>query len=1299
MTVQLENVSDIYTLSPMQEGMLYHTLAEPRSGVFVSQVIAKLGGKLDLGAFESAWEKLVQRHEALRSAIVWEGLDEPLQVIRDRAPLDWTVYDWSQDTESQKKYESFLARDRERGFDMSSAPLMRMSLIRLGHESWRWVWTCHHIVCDGWSAQILLEELTRLYQAETTGESAVLPPTFAYKDYLSWLAGRETSDDEKHWRSRLGGFSEPHRLDVPGLPPREGSGGYRNHTVDLGIRETFAITGATSAIRVTTNAFVLAAWSVVLSRWMRTRDVVFGVTTSGRSTELVGVESAVGLFINTLPMRLDVAPGASFSELTRSSMSEQLAISEREHVPLSSVQRWTEVPPGRPLFESIFVFENFPIPQRAEATELRVSDIELIEQSNYPLAVLVHPGDSMRLSFVFDSATLSEDAVRSLGRQMRHILRQTAKDPETAVSSLQLINGSEDDELSHLSSGPRLPETRQTILEAIAGVAAADPGAIAVVDEHHALTYGELRARAGRLTSRLRSSGVQRGDLVGLMLPRRVDFIVGILATLQSGGVYVPLDPAYPESHLRRVLEEEDVAAVLTDSEYEAWLPPNVKQVNVAGVGVGQGPDPEWQLDPDDLAYVIHTSGSTGRPKGVMVDHGNLLASTRARMLYYGEPVENFLLLSSFAFDSSIAGIFWTLASGGKLVIPPARIEQDMTRLLAFAESNVVTHLLALPSLYEIMLEEAGAGQLGSLRVAIVAGESCPPSLVTSHFSRIPDAQLHNEYGPTETTVWCTAHRITLADAFGSIPIGRPIPGAETFVLDQYGHQAPWGFAGEIHVGGSGVAQGYHKLPELTRSRFPTLYVGGAQRRTYGTGDLACFDRSGEMVFLGRADAQVKVRGHRIELTAVESAIRSLDDVEDTVVRAVSSPNGKGNRLIAYAVRSKDRNELSIGERLRSTLPAFMVPDVVVDVENVPRLPNGKVDTNGLPDPERATQATELRRPTTDSERVLARIWEDLLDLDEVGVDDDYFEVGGDSLLSIRLFSRIQAETGVSLPLNALLNNRTIHELAGLLDDSRSDSSSEWRSLVPIREMGSEPSFGCVHAGGGHVIFYRHLAALLPDESPVYGLEPIGLDGSTKPIESVEEMAALYVSELRRAQPNGPYRLIGYCMGGSVSLEMARQLESDGHCVELLTVIDSGIAIDPLGSSVASKIKREFQLGGVFGLVSFLGHRLAARTLRAWKLKFGGPEGEREAAHSLVQRACRRAVQTYTPIGIEAPILLVRSTEYAQLDTKTFHMNWGDFTPDLRIKVVEAEHRTILERPDSVAAVAQAIRDELASGP
>lgn len=1289
MSVQLENVADIYPLSPMQEGMLYHTAVEPRSGVFVSQVIAELDGDLDTAAFELAWESLIQRHEMLRSAIVWEGLDGPLQVIHERAQLDWARHDWSQEPEPRRMLEEFLARDRERGFDLTSAPLMRMALIRVREGTWHWVWTCHHAVCDGWSAQVLLSELASLYEQELTGEPAALASTVPYKHYLSWRQGRETPEDEKHWRNHLEGFTEPHRLEVPGMPPDESDHGYRTHTVELGTRQTSAIARAAASARVTPNAFLLAAWSAVLSRWVRSRDIVFGVTTSGRTPEIPGLEDAVGLFINTLPLRLEVAPEMSFEELARAAMSEQLSISEREHVSLSSVQRWSDIPPGRPLFESIFVFENFPGGSATGDRKLSISNLELVEQSNYPLALLVHPGDSMRLSFVFDSSALSSDAVTSLGRQLSRVLEGFTDEPGRPIASIRATSDSEEDQLAAFATGAPLAEDGRTILEVIDERVARDPGSIAVVDEAGSLTYGELLTRAEELAKRLRSSGVQRGALVGLLLPRRIEFIVAILATMRAGGAYVPLDPTYPPAHLRRVVDDEQIGVVVTGSEGDDWLPRQIERVTVdeggAAVAPWEGPTPE------DLAYVIHTSGSTGRPKGVMVSHANLLASTAARSRHYDESVKAFLLLSSFAFDSSVAGIFWTLASGGKLVIPPAGLEQDMASLIAFAEKSEVTHLLALPSLYEIMLEEAGPGSLQSMRIAIVAGEPCPPTVVTTHFSKLPGAQLHNEYGPTEATVWCTAHRIRPEDDLHHVPIGRPVPGAQVSVVDEHGHPVPLGFPGEIRVGGAGVALGYRNLPEVTADSFDTT------TGTYRTGDLAFLDRSGTLHFLGRADAQVKVRGHRIELAAVESSIRALGGVYDAVVRAVPSTNGKTNRLVAYAVIG-DGGGPDIRGRLLDTLPAYMVPDVILELEDIPRLPNGKVNVNGLPDPREEDRARPRRAPTRESERVIARIWEELLGIEDVGVDDDYFELGGDSLLSIRLFSRIESGTGASLPLNALLDRPTIRGLADLIDGADPRQTTEWRSVVPIKTAGSGRGFACVHAGGGHVLFYRHLAALLPEESPVYGFEPIGLDGSTKPLESVEEMASLYVSELREVQPEGPYRLVGYCMGGSVSLEMAHRLEADGQEVELLTVIDSGIARDPYGSSQKSKIKREYELGGALGLLSFLGGRLLARAVRSWKLRFGGPEGSRQATHSLVQRASRRAVQSYSPVRIEAPILLVRSTEYAQLDTKTYHMDWGQFTPDLRVEVVEAEHRTILERPDSVAAVARAIRGQLGGG-
>ncbi len=1032
----LENVADAYPLTPMQEGMLFHALAEPGSDVFENQRTIEVEGELDLAAFRAAWERLVERYDVLRTAFVWDGLDRPLQVVRRSAALEWHEHDWVHLTpdEQSQRFRLLQGEDMQRGFDLQAAPLMRMTMIRMREDGWRWLWTSHHLIADAWSVQVLLDELQAIYAELRGGPAAQLPGPSSYQGFVRSVLARDAARDEAFWRPRLAGFTAPHHLEVPGLPPAPNAAGHRAVTVELDAGSSTALRAAAAAEGVTLNSAVLAAWAVQLSRWTRETDVVFGTTTAGREVTVSGVERAVGLFINTLPIRLAVDGKESVADFWRTAQRHQQELYPFEHSSLAAVQRWSDAPAGDPLFESIFVFGNRPAPALEDTTGLILRSVEFTEHSNYPLAILVEPGGSIQLRFIYDSARFAHGAVESLASQTINLLAQFAHSPGMRLAQLERLPAAQLGQVQAFETGPPLDPTDETIHQLIARKGSERPDAPAVVFQGQVLTYHQLEEAAGRVAVQLQAAGVGPNRPVGLYLRRSVELIVGMLGILKAGGAYVPLDPDYPAGHIQHLLEGDGIDIVLTDESRRDDVPAVATVVTIEGDGpaeAGSAP-PVVAPNADHLAYVIHTSGSTGRPKGVMVSHRNLVQSTRARAVHYRRPVGRFLLLSSFAFDSSVAGIFWTLSSGGTLVLPAPGLEHDINRLLALAATQRITHLLGLPALYEVMLERIDAGELDSLEVAIVAGEACPPRVLAAHQSRLPQTELHNEYGPTEATVWCTVHRAEQTDRGAPLPIGRPIAGTTVHLLDDHGHRVPAGFIGELWVGGAGVTGGYLNRPDLTAERFATVRLDNEDRRLYRTGDLACFRADdGVLMFLGRADVQLKVRGHRIEPEAVEETLRSHTTIAEAAVAGRSTDGRAATQLIGYVVFEGDPIDPAIlRDYLRDRLPPFMVPDVFVPIDKIPRLPNGKVDSGSLPDPQDHVQrdGTQIA-PRTDRERLLAAIWSDLLGLEAVGVRDDFFALGGDSIMSIRMISRAR-QAGVHIAPGQITSHPTIEQLA-----------------------------------------------------------------------------------------------------------------------------------------------------------------------------------------------------------------------------------------------------------------------------
>lgn len=892
----MENVADIYTLSPVQLGMLFHTLADTQAGVYVNQYTCKLSGSLQPNLLQQGWQQTVARHPVLRTAFLWDGLDEPLQVVREQVELPWHGLDWRgiTDAEQMAKLEEFLECDRTQGFNLDQAPLLRLTLIHLRDNVYQFVWSSHHLLFDGWSLPLIWQDMLTYYGALLQGTVPQLHPTRLYRDYIAWQQEQDLSKAESFWQNQLQGFVEPTPLPAS---RSAGSGGrYQQRIQSLSPSLTAALKNLARQHRLTMNTLVQGAWALLLNHYSGEDQVTYGSVVSGRPAALSGVETMVGLFINTLPVRVNIEPDQTLIDWLR--LRQQLLLDLRQHetTALTDIQRWSDLPQGSPLFESIVVFENYPA---ATATELGfdTSDVRYLEQSNYPLALLVVPGESLELIILFDSGRFEEGSITRLQAHLKLLLTAFVEQPQSKLAELPRLTAAEQQQLTTWETVDYPRDL--TIHQLIEAQVQQTPEAPAVVFEKQTLSYGELNQRADQLADLLRAKGVNPGDRIALCLKPSLDRIVNILAVLKVGAVYVPLDPAYPVERLKYCLEDTKPKFLLTQ---RSVILPNISvpllsldgkghvQPQTEGQAQGrplQSPTASPAPHPQDLAYIIYTSGSTGKPKGVMVSHQNLVHSTTARAHVYPEPVGRFLLLSSIAFDSSVAGIFWTLCQGGALVLPPERIEQDLQQLADLIAHQQITHMLCVPTLYSLLLESAAPQQLATLRTVIVAGEACPRALVQNHYAKLPATDLYNEYGPTEATVWCTAYRIPAEP--GPVAIGKAIPNTQIYLLDQDLNPVPTGAVGEIYVGGDGVTQGYLNQPEKTALSFITPQSGhrlSSVGRLYKTGDLARYRSNGILEWLGRCDRQVKIRGYRIELGEIEDVLQGHQSIQEAVVVA-----------------------------------------------------------------------------------------------------------------------------------------------------------------------------------------------------------------------------------------------------------------------------------------------------------------------------------------------------------------------------------------------------------------------------
>ncbi|MEV7080379.1 non-ribosomal peptide synthase/polyketide synthase [Streptomyces sp. NPDC093516] len=1040
-------VEDVYPLTPMQAGMLFHSLLDPQGRTYVNQVQVVLHGVTDPHALAAAWQDTADHNAILRTRLVWQETSEPLQVVEKRAAVPVTHHDWTGRPAERcaRETEALLAADREAGIDLGAAPLMRLALIRLAPDRVRMVWTFHHVLLDGWSAAQVFDEVCERYAARTEGRRPQVPDRAPFARYLRWLTAQDTARAEQHWRDTLAGFAVPTELPRDRRPAdahRASSSG--TVRMSLGTEVSARLRDTAQRAGLTVNTVLQGAWGLLLHHYGGGDDVVFGTTVSGRPAELPGVTAMVGLFINTLPTRLRIDPDRPLLEWLREVQAAQSESRRHDFVSLAQLQSWSDVPGGTGLFDSIVVFENYPFDAGALARHgLAVEQERDVEPTSYPLSVVVAPGDDVTVSLDYDPAAFDAATVEGIGASLRTLLTQLAADADRPLADLTPLSPADGRRLLERLAGPGARLPRRTLPDAFAAQAARTPDAPAVGSGAEHLTYRELDERANRLARLLIDAGAGPERFVALALPRTADLIVALLAVLKSGAAYLPVDPGYPAERIAFLFEDVRPDAVITSAETSARLPDGpytritlddpacaARLAAASAAPVGDG-ERRARLLPDHPAYVIHTSGSTGRPKGVVVAHASVVALTEwAAAEFTGRGLAHVVASTSLNFDVSVFEIFSPLLAGGRV-----EVVRDLLALAERPEPWRAGLLSAVPSALGRLLAEDTV-HVGADTV-VLAGEALPARAVRQVREAIPGCRVLNIYGPTEATVYATAFTCDPADPDRVPPIGRPVGGARAYVLDARMRPVPVGAPGELYLAGTGVARGYLNRPGLTAGRFPADPFGPPGSRMYRTGDLVRWTADGDLLYLGRRDDQVKVRGFRIELGELEAALARHPRVAAAAARVVEHDGHK--RLVGYAVpRDGDLPApAELREFLARTLPDHLVPAAVVPLERLPLGATGKLDRRALPEPvwSAAPATRDSRPPRTATERTLAVIWAQVLGVPDVGATDNYFALGGDSILGIQIVSAAR-RAGLTLTPRHLFAHQTIAELAAAVDAS-----------------------------------------------------------------------------------------------------------------------------------------------------------------------------------------------------------------------------------------------------------------------
>lgn len=1072
MSSDKRNIESIYPLSPMQQGMLFHSLYAPESGVYFEQFSCVLHGNLNIRAFEQAWQQVVNRHAALRTSFVWKQLDKTLQVVQREVSVPMTQLDWSaySPTEQKAKFNAWLQKERRQGFDLAKAPLMRLVLVKTDVNEFRFIWNHHHLLLDGWSLPLVLKEVLTSYEALAKGQGVRLTPPPQYKDYITWLGRQDDSAAETYWRRTLQGFTAPTPLVVDGLSavadgqPEQ----YAESQIRLSEETTQALQNLARRHHLTLSTLVQGAWALLLNRYSAEEDIVFGSTVSGRSADLPDVEQMIGLFINTLPVRVSVTPETPVLDWLQKLQAQLVEMRQYEYSALPQIQGWSDVPRGQPLFESILIFENYPVDDALQMLQgsLSVTDVQAYEQTNYPLTIISAPADRLPLRISYDCRRFEGATIGRILGHLSTLLSGIAIDAAQPVAKLPLLTSTEERQLfySWNETYRDLP-LDQCAHEHFEIQAALHPDADALIYEDEKLTYAELNGRANQLACYLRKLNVGPDTIVGLIVEPSLEMIVGILGILKAGGAYLPIDPTYPAERLAYMLQDASPPVLLT-----------VEKLNLLATGRADTTvvnlDSDWpsialessdnllnQTNPQNLAYIIYTSGSTGQPKGTLLHHQGLcnFALAMAQDMELG-PGNRVLQFSSISFDASVAEIFYTLLSGATLCLASRETVMstaDLTRLLQDQEITTVT---LPPSIWQLL----ESTELPALQTAVSAGEACTPE-IAGRWSQ--GRRFGNGYGPTEASIGATFYWTkNLAEGLKRVPIGRPIANTKLYILDNRGRPLPIGVPGELHIGGLGVARGYLNRPEMTAERFISLAVideqmaeSGMANTVYRTGDLCRYLPDGNIEFLGRIDHQVKVRGFRIELGEIEAVLQQHENVRDTAVLAWDTESGS-KQLVAYIVPKQDSapNTSELRNYLKEYLPNHMVPAEFIALDSMPRLPNGKINRHALPVPDgsRPELIVSYAPPNNPIEEILAGIWGQVLNVNRVGIHDDFHELGGHSLLATQIISRIRRAFQVEMPLRELFEHPTVAELAKVVQSVALTQPE--KADLPLEPVGRE---------------------------------------------------------------------------------------------------------------------------------------------------------------------------------------------------------------------------------------------------
>ncbi|PSK98145.1 amino acid adenylation domain-containing protein [Murinocardiopsis flavida] len=1182
-------LQDVLPLTPLQEGMLFHTLYnEDELDVYTVQSVYTLTKPLDAEALRGALAALLRRHPNLRAGFWHEGVARPVQFIPRKVAFPWREVDLAglDGAAQQAEIDRISDTERERRFDFTRPPLTRAVLVRRGPDHHTLLVTSHHILMDGWSFGLFSRELFELYRAG--GDDAALPAAPAFRDYLGWLAAQDADAAKAAWGRALSGPAEPTLVARP--DPARATVVPRSHAELLPADLTAAVSALARTLGITANTVYYTAWALALRGLVGRDDIVFGSTVSGRPAELDGIDRAIGLFLNTLPVRIAVRPGETATALLRRVHAEQTDLLAHHHLGLADIQR--EAGAGQ-LFDSLYVLRNTP--QRdasfdALADAVGLSDLAGGDFTHYPLTFVVQPGPRAELTLAYRPDLVADDTARRTLDTVRRVLAAVCADPGAPVGRLDPTGPQERARVltAFNSTGRAVPDA--SISRLLEDAARTWPDRTALVFDGAGVGFADLDARANRLARHLAALGIGPESRVALGLPRSADLVVALFAVLKAGAAYVPLDLDHPADRLAHMLDDAAPAAVLVTAAAAGRVPHTAGARRITlddpatrdAVAAAPGhPLADTELTapphPDHTAYVIYTSGSTGRPKGVSVGRRgltNMLVNHREHIFdpvveRAGGRVLRIAHTVSFSFDMSWEELLW-LVQGHEVHLMDEEMRRDSAALTGYCAAHAIDVVNVTPSYCAQLIEDGLLADPGRRPCLVLLGGEAVTGEVWRALADAEGVLGYNLYGPTEYTI----NALGGGTDDSAVPtVGGPIANTRAYVLDTGLHPVPVGVPGELYLSGAGTARGYHGRPGLTAERFVADPFGPAGGLMYRTGDLVRWAPDGSVDFLGRTDDQVKVRGHRIEPGEVEAELRAEPDVAQAAVVVREDAPGV-RRLAGYLVARAGAavdTEL-VRKALRARLPEYMVPSALTVLDALPLTVNGKLDRAALPAPPVA--AGEGRAPRGAAEELLCGVFAEVLGVPLVGPDDDFFELGGHSLLAMRVVGRVRKALGIRLNVGTLIAAPTVARLAEHVAGHQ--GGAQLGGLLPLRTAGrAEPLF-CVHPAAGFAWPFAALVPYIDQRRPVYGVQHPGLRGGDPAgaAADIEELAAHYIEQIRTVQPEGPYHLLGWSFGGQVAHAMAVLLQDAGEDVGLLGMLDT-YPLEALGTEEPSAAELE----------------------------------------------------------------------------------------------------------------------------